>query len=152
MPSVFVLNGPNLNLLGIRRPEVYGSTTLAEVEQLCRAETDRLGLDLVFRQSNHEGELVDWLQECGLEVRAGTSIGADYNPAGHTHTSVALHDAVEALDMPLVELHISNIHAREDWRHHSYISLVARGIVMGFGVQGYPVAINGLYQLSRQPG
>jgi 3-dehydroquinate dehydratase-2 len=150
MTSVFVINGPNLNLLGQRKPEVYGRTTLAEVEQLCREETDRLDLELVFRQSNHEGELVDWLQECGLAVRAGTSIGAVYNPAGHTHTSVALHDAVEALDMPVVELHISNIHAREDWRHHSYISLVARGIVMGFGVRGYPLAINGLYQLSHR--
>lgn len=152
MQTVYVLNGPNLNLLGTRRPEVYGSTSLAQVEELCRAEAGRLGLDLVFRQSNHEGELIDWLQECGLAVRAGTSIGAVYNPAGHTHTSVALHDAVEALEMPLVELHISNIHAREDWRHHSYISLVARGIVMGFGVRGYPLAITGLYQLSRAQG
>lgn len=150
MPTVFVINGPNLNLLGQRRPEVYGRTSLAEVEQLCRDEADRLGLELVFRQSNHEGELVDWLQECGLAVRAGASIGAVYNPAGHTHTSVALHDAIEALDMPVVELHISNIHAREDWRHHSYISPVARGIVMGLGVRGYPLAINGLHQLSCQ--
>lgn len=150
MASVFVLNGPNLNLLGQRRPEVYGRTTLAEVEQLCREEADRLGLDLVFRQSNHEGELVDWLQEAGQAVRAGTSIGAVYNPAAHTHTSVALYDAVEALDLPVVEVHISNIHAREEWRRHSYISLVARGIVMGFGVRGYPLAINGLYQLSLQ--
>lgn len=152
MTSVFVLNGPNLNLLGLRQPEVYGRTTLAEVEQMCRAEAERLGLDLVFRQSNHEGELVDWIQECSREFAAGRAIGAVYNPAGHSHTSVALRDAVEALDLPVVELHISNIHAREEWRHHSYISAVARGIVMGFGVRGYPLAINGLYQLSRQEG
>lgn len=148
MTTVYVLNGPNLNLLGTRRPEIYGHTTLAEVEKLCRAEADRLGLELVFRQSNHEGELVDWLQECGLAVRAGTSIGAVYNPAGHTHTSVAVHDAIEGLELPVIELHISNIHAREEWRHHSYVSLVARGIVMGFGVLGYPLAINGLHQLA----
>jgi 3-dehydroquinate dehydratase-2 len=146
--SVYVINGPNLNLLGKRRPEVYGSTTLVEVEHMCREETDRLGLDLVFRQSNHEGELVDWIQEASHAFAAGTAIGAVYNPAGHTHTSVALHDAVEAMELPVIELHISNIHAREEWRHHSYISLVARGIVMGFGVRGYPLAINGLYQLS----
>ena len=151
MTSVYVLNGPNLNLLGLRRPEVYGRTTLAEVESMCREEADRLGLDLVFRQSNHEGELVDWIQECSREFVAGASIGAVYNPAGHTHTSVALHDAIEAMELPVIELHLSNIHAREEWRHHSYISLVARGIVMGLGVLGYPLAINGLYQLTRRP-
>jgi 3-dehydroquinate dehydratase II len=151
VPSVFVLNGPNLNLLGTRRPEIYGRTTLAEVEAMCRVEADRLGLDLVFRQSNHEGELVDWIQECGREVKAGRCIGAVYNPAGHTHYSVALHDAIEGVELPVIELHISNIHAREAWRHRSFISPVARGVVMGIGVLGYPLAINGLYQLTR-PG
>ena len=149
MTSVYVLNGPNLNLLGTRRPEIYGRTTLAEVERLCREETDRLGVELVFRQSNHEGELVDWIQECGRAVKAGTAIGAVYNPAGHTHYSVALHDAIEGVELPVIELHISNIHAREEWRHRSFISPVARGVVMGLGVLGYPLAINGLYQLSR---
>jgi 3-dehydroquinate dehydratase-2 len=150
MTSVLVLNGPNLNLLGTRRPEIYGRTTLAEVEQLCREETDRLGLELDFRQSNHEGQLVDWIQELRTEVRAGRSIGAVLNPAAFTHTSVALHDAVEAVEVPVVELHISNIHRREEWRHRSWISLVASGIVMGMGVVGYPVAINALYRLSQQ--
>ena len=151
MTSVYVLNGPNLNLLGTRRAEIYGSTTLAEVEKMCRDQTERLGLELVFRQSNHEGELVDWIQECGREVKAGRSIGAVYNPAGHTHYSVALHDAIEGVDLPIIELHISNIHAREEWRHRSFISPVARGVVMGLGVLGYPLAINGLYQVTRQP-
>jgi 3-dehydroquinate dehydratase II len=150
MPSVFVLNGPNLNLLGTRKPEVYGHTTLAEVEQMCRAEAEELGLELQFRQSNHEGELVDWIQEAGREVKAGHSIGAVLNPAGLGHTSVPLHDAIEGLEVPVIELHISNIHRREEWRHHSYISLVASGIVMGLGVIGYPVAINALYRYSRQ--
>jgi len=150
MPSVFVLNGPNLNLLGTRKPEVYGTTSLAEVEEMCRVEADGLGLELQFRQSNHEGELVDWIQEAGREVKAGRAIGAVLNPAGLGHTSVPLHDAIEGLEVPVVELHISNIHRREKWRHHSYISLVASGIVMGLGVIGYPVAINALYRYSQQ--
>jgi 3-dehydroquinate dehydratase-2 len=150
MPSVFVLNGPNLNLLGTRRPEVYGHTSLDEVEQMCRTEAEGLGLELLFRQSNHEGELVDWIQEAGREVKAGRAIGAVLNPAGLTHHSVPLHDAVEGVEVPVIELHISNIHRREEWRHHSYISLVASGIVMGLGVVGYPVAINALYRLSQQ--
>jgi 3-dehydroquinate dehydratase II len=150
MPSVFVLNGPNLNLLGTRRPEVYGHTSLAEVEEMCRAEAEGLGLELEFRQSNHEGELVDWIQEVGREVKAGRAIGGVLNPAGLGHTSVPLHDAIEAVEVPVLELHISNIHRREEWRHHSYISLVASGIVMGLGVVGYPVAINALYRLSQQ--
>jgi len=147
MSTVFVLNGPNLNLLGTRRPEVYGHTSLAEVEEMCRSEADRLGLELDFRQSNHEGQLVDWIQEVGREVKAGRSIGAVLNPAGLGHTSVPLHDAVEGVEVPVIELHISNIHRREEWRHHSYISLVASGIVMGLGVVGYPVAVNALHRL-----
>jgi 3-dehydroquinate dehydratase-2 len=150
--SVVVLNGPNLNLLGTRRPEMYGLTTLAEVEQMCHDEADRLGLELDFRQSNHEGQLVDWIQEIGPEVKAGRSIGAVLNPAAFTHTSVALHDAIEGVELPVIELHISNIHRREEWRHQSWISLVASGIVMGLGVVGYPVAINALYRLSQQSG
>jgi len=147
--TVLVLNGPNLNLLGTRRPEVYGSTTLADVEARCREEAGKLGLDLEFRQSNHEGQLIDWLHECGAQVKAGTSIGAVFNPGAYTHTSVALHDAIEGASVPLIEIHISNVHAREAFRHHSYISPVARGTIVGFGVYGYVLAIQGLYELSR---
>ena len=146
---MLVLNGPNLNLLGTRKPEVYGTTTLADVENLCREEAGKLGLDVVFRQSNYEGQLIDWIHETGPEVKAGNSIGAVFNPGAFTHTSVALHDAIEAASLPVVELHISNVHKREEFRHHSYISPVARGIVVGFGVHGYVLAINGLYQLSQ---
>jgi len=150
MTTVVVLNGPNLNLLGTRKPEVYGTTTLADVEELCRQEAGKLGLEVTFRQSNHEGQLIDWIHEAGAEVKAGTCIGAVFNPGAYTHTSVALHDAIEAASLPLVELHISNVHKREEFRHHSYISPVASGIVVGFGVQGYVLAINGLHQLSQQ--
>jgi 3-dehydroquinate dehydratase-2 len=152
MTSVLVLNGPNLNLLGTRKPEVYGTTSLEDVEQLCRAEAERLGLDLVFRQSNHEGQLIDWIHEFGFEVKAGSAIGAVYNPGAHTHTSVALRDAIEGVELPVIEVHISNVHAREEFRHHSYISPVARGIVVGFGVLGYRLAIQGLHELSQARG
>ena len=150
MASVLVLNGPNLNLLGTRKPEVYGSTTLADVEEMCRQEAGKLGLDVVFHQSNWEGQIIDWIHETGAAVKAGESIGAVYNPGAHTHTSVALHDAIEGAELPVIELHISNVHKREEFRHHSFISPVARGIIVGFGVQGYPMAINALYELSRQ--
>ncbi len=149
MTSVLVLNGPNLNLLGTRKPEVYGYTSLADVESLCREAAGKLGLDLVFRQSNHEGQLVDWLHECGAQVKAGESIGAVFNPGAYTHTSVALHDAIEGAEVPVVECHISNVHKREEFRHHSFISPVASGIVVGFGVHGYVVAINGLHHLAH---
>ncbi len=148
MPSVLVLNGPNLNLLGVRDPEVYGRTTLADVEQMCRREAGELGLDVVFGQSNHEGELVDRLHECGAEVKAGTSIGAVFNPGSYSHTSVALHDAIEGAEVPLIEVHISNVHKLEGFRHHSFVSPVAAGIVVGFGVTGYALAIGGLHRLS----
>jgi 3-dehydroquinate dehydratase-2 len=150
MTSVLVLNGPNLNLLGTRKPEVYGRTSLADVEKMCQAAADKLGLELTFRQSNHEGQLIDWIHECGAAVKAGDSIGAVYNPGAHTHTSVALHDAIEGAELPVIELHISNVHKREEFRHRSFISPVARGIVVGFGVLGYTLAIDGLYQLSQQ--
>jgi 3-dehydroquinate dehydratase-2 len=150
MASVLVLNGPNLNLLGTRKPEVYGSTTLADVEKMCREETDKLGLDLDFRQSNHEGQLIDWLHECGAAVKAGESIGAVFNSGALTHTSVGLHDAIEGASVPVIELHISNVHQREEFRGHSYISPVAAGVVLGFGVLGYRLAIIGLHQLSLQ--
>jgi 3-dehydroquinate dehydratase-2 len=150
MTTVLVLNGPNLNLLGTRKPEVYGTTTLADVEELCRQEAGKLGLEVTFRQSNYEGQLIDWIHQAGAEVKAGTCIGAVFNPGAFTHTSVALHDAIEAASLPLVELHISNVHKREEFRHHSFISPVASGIVVGFGVQGYVLAINGLHQLSQR--
>src|ERR671939_109050 len=149
MTTVFVLNGPNLNLLGSRKPEVYGTTSLADVEKLCREEAGRLGLDLEFRQSNHEGQLVDWIHEAGAERRAGRCIGAVLNPGALTHTSVALHDAIEGAELPVIELHITNVHRREEFRHHSFISPIARGIVVGFGVLGYRLAITGLYELTR---
>ena len=148
--TVVVLNGPNLNLLGTRKPEVYGTTTLSDVEELCRQEAGKLGLEVVFRQSNHEGQLIDWIHEAGADVKAGTCIGAVFNPGAFTHTSVALHDAIEGASLPLIETHISNVHRREEFRHHSYISPVARGIIVGFGVAGYVLAINGLHQLSQQ--
>ena len=150
MTSVLVLNGPNLNLLGTREPEIYGSTTLADVEDLCRATAEELGLTLDFRQSNHEGLLIDWIHEAGPLVAAGASIGAVFNPGALTHTSVALHDAIEGVSLPVVELHVSNVHRREEFRHHSFISPVARGIVVGFGVAGYPLAIRGLHALTAK--
>lgn len=152
MPSVLVLNGPNLDLLGSRRPEVYGTATLADVEQLCRDRGAELGLEVTCRQSNWEGQLVDWLHEEGRAVREGRSIGAVYNPGAHAHTSVALRDAIEGVELPVVEVHISNVHAREDFRHHSFISPVARGVVVGLGVLGYPLALTGLHELARRDG
>jgi 3-dehydroquinate dehydratase II len=149
MTSVLVLNGPNLNLLGTRKPEVYGTTSLADVEQMCREAAGKLGLEVDFRQSNHEGQLIDWLHECGRAVKAGESIGAVYNPGAHTHTSAALHDAIEGAEVPVIECHISNVHKREEWRHHSFISPVASGIVVGFGVYGYVLGIQGLHQLAE---
>jgi 3-dehydroquinate dehydratase-2 len=147
--SVLVLNGPNLNLLGTRSPEVYGASTLADVEKLCRTTASGLGLEIDFRQSNHEGELIDWIHAAGAQVAAGASIGAVFNPGALTHTSVALRDAIEGAGLPVIEVHISNIHAREEFRHHSHVSPVARGVVVGLGVQGYALAIAALRELSR---
>ena len=149
MASVLILNGPNLNLLGTRKPEVYGTTTLADVEKLCTDAAAKLGLDVDFKQSNHEGQLIDWIHETGAAVKAGESIGAVFNPGAFTHTSVALHDAIEGASLPLIECHISNVHKREEFRYHSFISPVASGIIVGFGVHGYVLAIQGLHQLSQ---
>ena len=148
MTSITVLNGPNLNLLGTRRPEVYGTATLADVETSCRATAFELGFDLEFRQSNHEGELIDWIQALGPEVKAGRSIGAVYNPGAHSHYSYAIRDAIEGVELPVVEVHISNIHSREEFRQHSVVSPVAAGIVVGFGTLGYALAVRGLVELS----
>ena len=137
--TVFVLNGPNLTLLGTREPSVYGSTTLADVEAMARAAGTRLGLEVDFRQSNHEGVLVDWIHEA-RETAAGIVI----NPGAYTHTSVALHDAIKAVALPVIELHISNVFARESFRHHSYVSPVASGVMCGFGTHGYTLALEAL--------
>ena len=152
MTSVTVLNGPNLNLLGTRKPEVYGHTTLADVEQQCRADAEALGLELTFRQSNYEGQIIDWIHELGPAVKAGESIGAVYNPGAHTHYSYAIRDAIEGASLPVIEVHISNVHARDEWRHHSVVSPLARGIIVGFGVLGYSLALTGLYQLAKAEG
>lgn len=148
MTNVTVLNGPNLNLLGTRKPEVYGYATLADVEAMCHEAAGRLGLLCEFKQSNHEGELITWIHELGARVRAGDSIGAVFNPGAFTHTSIALHDAIEGVELPLIECHISNVHRREAFRQHSYISPVSVGIIAGFGVQGYVLAIQGLHALT----
>jgi 3-dehydroquinate dehydratase-2 len=134
---LLVLNGPNLNLLGTREPEIYGRETLADVEALCVEAAAARGRTVDFRQSNHEGALVDWIQQ----ARTGHA-GIVINPAAYSHTSVALHDALAALDgKPIIEVHISNIHRREAFRHHSYVSSVADGVIAGCGVQGYALAV-----------
>lgn len=148
MSTLLILNGPNLNLLGSREPAVYGSATLADVEALCRTTADRLGHTVDFRQSNHEGALIDALHEAGRAHQAGTLCGVVLNAGAFTHTSVALHDAIKGIAAPVVEVHISNVHAREAFRHHSLISSVAAGIVVGFGIDGYRLAIEGLAQRS----
>lgn len=144
MASVFVLNGPNLNLLGTREPEVYGKTTLADIETLTREAGKKHGLQVEFRQSNVEGELVTWLQEA-RDKAAGVII----NPAAYTHTSVALHDAIKAIGIPVIEVHLSNIFAREPWRHHSHVTPVARGMICGFGADGYALAVDALAAVIR---
>ena len=144
MKTALVLNGPNLNLLGTREPAVYGSQTLADVQALCQQACASHGFVLDFRQSNHEGVLVDWLHEAGLLHAAGELAGVVLNAGAYTHTSVALHDAIKGTGIVLIELHISNVHAREAFRHHSYISPAARAVMAGFGVGGYPLAIAGL--------
>jgi 3-dehydroquinate dehydratase II len=148
MKTALVLNGPNLNLLGLREPAVYGADTLADVEKLCREEGAKLGLSIECRQSNHEGVLVDWIQEAGRECAAGRMIGVVLNAGAYTHTSIALHDAIKGASVPVIELHISNVHAREPFRHHSWLSPVAKGIIVGFGVEGYPLAIAALKRLA----
>jgi len=144
MKTALVLNGPNLNLLGTREPAVYGNQTLADVQALCQQACATHGFALDFRQSNHEGVLVDWLHEAGHLHAAGELAGVVLNAGAYTHTSVALHDAIKGTGIALIELHISNVHAREAFRHHSYISPAARAVMAGFGVQGYALAIAGL--------
>jgi len=141
---IYVLNGPNLNLLGVREPEIYGYDTLSDIESRCQALLEGTGHGLVFRQSNHEGELVDWIQEARTEAAA-----LIINPAAYTHTSVALYDALKALSLPIIECHLSNPHAREPFRHHSYVSLAAKGIVAGFGSIGYELAVRAVLSLVK---
>jgi 3-dehydroquinate dehydratase-2 len=144
MKTVMILNGPNLNLLGTREPQVYGSQTLADVQALCERACAANGFELDFRQSNHEGELLDALHEAGRMHAAGSLAGVVLNAGAYTHTSVALHDAIKGTGVTLIELHISNVHAREEFRHHSYISPVAKAVMCGFGVNGYALAVAGL--------
>lgn len=144
MKTALVLNGPNLNLLGSREPAVYGAQTLADVEALCRAACAEHRLALDFRQSNHEGVLVDWIHEAGRAQAAGLLAGVVLNAGAYTHTSIALHDAIKGTGVAVIELHISNVHAREPFRHHSYIAPVARGVIAGLGVAGYALAIAAL--------
>lgn len=144
MATILVLNGPNLNLLGQREPAQYGYTTLADVEKLCADTAKRLGFEVKCLQSNHEGVLLDALHEAGRGVKDGSVLGVVMNPGAYTHTSIALHDAIKGAEVPLIEVHISNVHAREEFRHHSYVSPAAAGIVVGFGVDGYVLAIEGL--------
>ncbi|MDH5205572.1 MAG: type II 3-dehydroquinate dehydratase [Hylemonella sp.] len=150
MQTVLVLNGPNLNLLGTREPAVYGSQTLADVQALCERAAVANGLALDFRQSNHEGELIDWIHEAGRAQAGGQLVGVILNAGAYTHTSIALHDAIKGAGVTLIELHISNVHAREAFRHHSYISPVASAVMAGFGVNGYALAIAGLVQLAEK--
>lgn len=136
---ILILNGPNLNLLGTRETSVYGGETLAEIEASCKTACTELGFACDFRQSNHEGELVDWIQSARK-----TADALIINPAAYSHTSVAIHDALRTLDMPIVEVHLSNIHQREQFRHHSYVSAVATGVICGLGTKGYTLAIQAL--------
>jgi 3-dehydroquinate dehydratase-2 len=139
---VYILNGPNLNLLGHREPEVYGYTTLAEIEKMCATQAASHGLSIVFRQSNREGEIVDHLQEART-----SGCAVIINPAGYSHTSVAILDSIQALKIPVIEVHLSNIHKREPFRNHSYVSKGATGIVMGLGAQGYLRAVDAVAEI-----
>lgn len=143
LKTVYVLNGPNLNLLGTREPELYGRATLADVEKLCRETAQGWGLSVEFRQSNHEGEIVDWIQQ----ARAEKAVGLIINPAGFTTTSVAILDALLTMEAPVIEVHITNIHKREAFRRHSYVSRAARAVICGFGIEGYALAITGIAAL-----
>src|SRR5882724_2478774 len=139
---IYILNGPNLNLLGHREPEVYGTTTLPQIEKMCAEQAAAHGLSIVFRQSNREGEIVDHLQEARTSACA-----VMINPAGYGHTSIAILDSIQALKIPVIEVHLSNIHRRESYRHNSYVSKGATGIVMGLGAQGYLRAIDAIAEI-----
>ncbi|WP_135077642.1 type II 3-dehydroquinate dehydratase [Terasakiella sp. SH-1] len=140
--KILILNGPNLNLLGKREPEIYGHETLADVEQLCLATAQGEGVEIDFRQSNHEGDLIDWIQEARDNFDAIV-----INPAAYTHTSVAIHDALQAVEKPVVEVHLSNIHKREEFRHTSFVSKSANGVICGLGTHGYQLAVQAVCRL-----
>jgi 3-dehydroquinate dehydratase-2 len=142
---IYVLNGPNLNLLGTREPHIYGHDTLADIEARCVALAKTHGHEIVFRQTNHEGQLVDWVQEARLEASALV-----LNPAAYGHTSVALLDALKNVPVPIIETHLSNPHQREAFRHHTYVSLVATGVVCGFGADSYEVALEAAFRLIKR--
>ena len=142
MPTVFILNGPNLNLLGVREPSIYGRDTLGDIEERCTARAAALGLEIDFRQTNHEGQLVDWIQEA-----RESADGIILNAGALSHTSVALLDALSAAELPVIEVHLSNIFRRERFRHHSYVSLAANGVICGLGPQGYELALDGITSL-----
>ncbi len=141
---IYILNGPNLNLLGKRQPEIYGYDTLADVEEDCRKLGAEFGLECRFLQSNHEGQIIDWIHEA-RQNGAGIII----NPGAFTHTSVAILDALNAFDGPVLEVHISNVHKREAFRHHSYVSMRADGVMAGFGVEGYQLALRRMASLTK---
>lgn len=140
--TILILNGPNLNLLGTREPEIYGSETLDDIHQLCKDHATQLSINIEFHQSNHEGELVDWIQKVSRDFQ-----GVIINAGAFTHTSVAIHDALRAIGKPIIEVHLSNIFQREEFRHHSYISKPAKGVICGFGSHGYVLALDAMYKL-----
>jgi 3-dehydroquinate dehydratase-2 len=140
---VFVLNGPNLNLLGVREPEIYGRETLDDVRKRAEVRARTLGLTIAFRQTNHEGELIGWIQEA-----RGAASGIILNAGSLTHTSVGILDALTAAELPVIEVHLSNIFRRESFRHHSYVSLAAKGVICGLGVQGYELALDAMAKLA----
>jgi 3-dehydroquinate dehydratase-2 len=142
--TIFVLNGPNLNALGKREPGIYGGKTLADIEADCKAAGLELGLEVDFRQSNHEGVLIDWLHEAG-EKAAGVA----FNAGAYTHTSVGLHDAIRAIAVPVIEVHISNVHAREEFRHKSMIAPAVKGVICGFGPLSYILALQALKNITQ---
>ena len=139
IPLIVILNGPNLNLLGTREPGLYGAATIDDLEAGCQETAEALGIAVDFRQTNHEGELITWVQDCRERAR-----GIVINPGGYSHTSIALMDALLAVELPVVEVHLTNIHAREEFRRHSYVSRVANGVICGLGIRGYRLALMAL--------
>jgi 3-dehydroquinate dehydratase-2 len=145
--KIMVLNGPNLNLLGVRQPHIYGYDSLADIEKRLRARAKPHGLTIDMRQSNHEGELVDWIQQART-----TCAGIIINPGAYTHTSVAILDALLACEFPIIELHLSNPHKREEFRHRSFVALAAKGVIAGFGAHGYELALDAMAKLVKDQG